>query len=131
MDNYVFARPDWQKHAACRGMMVADGAPNFFIPRGGDQVKMLSRSLRVCDDCKVSQDCLEYAVRLNIQVGVWGGTTAWERREIRRERGLNGVTEDDYFEDLRDEARQVNIDREMLRAALERQLATPQDEGSS
>jgi WhiB family transcriptional regulator, redox-sensing transcriptional regulator len=38
----------------------------------------------VCRRCTVRGPCLEYAVRYEIDVGVWGGLTARERRALHR-----------------------------------------------
>ena len=118
MDNYVFARPDWHKEAACRGMMQNSRDPRFFIPRGGDNALLAAKAKRVCEECGVVEECLDYAIRLNIEVGVWGATTGAERREIRKQRGIVG-TEDTYWEDLREAARLSSIDSIRLEARKE------------
>lgn len=117
MGNFVFARPDWHEHAACRGMMLSEDDPDFFIKRG-DQLQMLKRVRKVCEECTVVEECLDYALRMNISVGVWGGASANERRVIRKERGMSG-TEDTYFEDLMNEARRATIDRLTLQSRLD------------
>jgi WhiB family transcriptional regulator, redox-sensing transcriptional regulator len=38
----------------------------------------------VCRGCTVRGPCLEYAVRYEIDVGIWGGLTARERRALHR-----------------------------------------------
>jgi WhiB family transcriptional regulator, redox-sensing transcriptional regulator len=38
----------------------------------------------VCRRCAVRGPCLEYAVRFEIDVGIWGGLTARERRSLHR-----------------------------------------------
>jgi len=40
----------------------------------------------LCGDCPVRQECLEAALADESLVGLWGGTTELERREIRRGR---------------------------------------------
>lgn len=109
MDDYMFARPDWHKEAACRGMMQNKRDPRFFIRRGGDNALLVTRAKRVCETCTVVPECLDYAIRLNIEVGVWGATTGAERREIRKRLGITG-TEDTYWEDLREAARLSSVD---------------------
>lgn len=39
---------------------------------------------RFCSDCPVKQQCLEYALKVNVW-GIWGGTTPKERNAIRKE----------------------------------------------
>jgi len=41
---------------------------------------------RVCVDCPVRAECLEYALFHHIEHGVWGGTSERERRRITRRR---------------------------------------------
>lgn len=37
----------------------------------------------VCAGCPLRQPCLEFAL-MNGEVGIWGGTTEWDRRRLRR-----------------------------------------------
>ena len=112
MDDFAFSRPEWHKHAACRGMMVDPDKPNFFIPRG-DQVGMLKKVRKVCEGCPVIDDCLEFAIRMDIEQGVWGGKSARERKAIRRQRGL-GRGEDTWRIDLGVATSRAAADRELL-----------------
>ncbi len=63
---------DWKADAACRGMdseiFVADNGVN------DDYAK------QICAACRVSAKCLEYAVALREQWGIWGGLTGRERK---------------------------------------------------
>ena len=75
--------PAWMLDAACRGM-----DPDIFHPARGATL-ILRRALAVCAVCRVSQECLTYALDHNIDVGVWGGTTGESRRtELRRLRRI-------------------------------------------
>jgi hypothetical protein len=38
----------------------------------------------ICEVCPVRQECLEAALADPVLVGLWGGTTDAERRELRR-----------------------------------------------
>lgn len=68
----------WRRNAACYGL------PNeVFFPRRGQAVEPAKR---VCAQCDVSEDCLEFALANFIKVGVFGGKSERERRRIRRER---------------------------------------------
>lgn len=51
--------------------------PNFFPTNGGGVVT----AAKFCTDCPVRQECLEYALRENIEFGVWGGAS--ERARAR------------------------------------------------
>lgn len=69
-------RPEWMARTACRG---EDPAP-FFAERG----TRADVARAICATCPVHAACLRYALDDPDLVGVWGGTTARERREIRR-----------------------------------------------
>ena len=69
---------EWMLTAKCRGV-----DPVEFFPSDGSGV---DRAQRVCGDCPVRVDCLEYALSNRIEHGVWGGTSERERRRILRAR---------------------------------------------
>lgn len=110
--DFIFSRPKWQQEAACRGMMRVDDTPEFFIPRG-DQKQMLKRARAVCAECGVAEECLDFALRFNIEEGIWGGKSARQRRVMRGELGLTGSM-DTYGPDLSAAALQAQRDRERL-----------------
>lgn len=68
----------WVEQAACANI----GGDMFFPDQGGNT----SRPLSVCNRCPVIAECLTYALENDEQHGVWGGTTANDRRRIRSRR---------------------------------------------
>jgi WhiB family transcriptional regulator, redox-sensing transcriptional regulator len=66
--------------ARCR-----EHAPEVFFPSDGVGV---DAARRICADCPVRADCLEYALAYRIDHGVWGGASERERRRILRARRL-------------------------------------------
>jgi WhiB family redox-sensing transcriptional regulator len=68
----------WMMHARCRG-----AKPTTFFPSDGLGVEFAQR---LCTECEVRVDCLEYALRNRIEHGVWGGASERERRRILRRR---------------------------------------------
>lgn len=74
-------RPAWQASAACRGE-----DPAMFFPEKGDN-GTAARAKAICADCPVMAECLAFAVARthNEDVGVWGGMSTSERREIRKQ----------------------------------------------
>lgn len=65
---------EWQDSALC-----AETDPEAFFPEKGmpaDEPK------RVCRNCKVRAECLEYALEHGIRFGVWGGLSERERRRL-------------------------------------------------
>ena len=68
--------PTWMTQGSCRGH-----APETFFPSDGVGVL---RAQRICADCPVQLECLEYALAHNIEHGVWGGASERQRQRIRR-----------------------------------------------
>ena len=69
----------WRDDAACRG---AD--PDLFFPYRGDN-EASAAAVAVCARCTVRAECLEEALSRPELLGVWGGKTPAERRQIRRQ----------------------------------------------
>lgn len=78
---------EWASHPDrhCRGL-----DPNIFIVERGDH-KSLEAVRAICDGCPVKTECAEFAIDDASVIGVWGGLSAKERRNIRRQRAaING-----------------------------------------
>jgi WhiB family redox-sensing transcriptional regulator len=73
-------KADWTAQGKCRDM-----DPAIFFPSDGIGVQVAQR---ICVDCPVKVECLEYALADRIDHGVWGGTSERERRRILRQRRL-------------------------------------------
>ena len=73
----------WRDHALCR-----DTDPDLFFPVGttGNALVQIEHAKRVCDQCKVTAECLDFALATNQDSGIWGGLSEEERRVIRRRR---------------------------------------------
>lgn len=69
----------WRQRAACRGMDTS-----LFYAERGDLVS-IRLAKDVCDTCAVEAECLDVALGslVHSDIGVWGGTTPKERRQIR------------------------------------------------
>lgn len=73
---------DWQVRAACRWE-----DPEMFFPHSGGSGPNANRraranaqpALTVCARCPVTNECLEYALKLDNRFGVYGGKTERER----------------------------------------------------
>jgi len=70
----------WRDDALCREI-----GPAIFFPGTGHSVRPAKR---ICAQCEVRSNCLEFAVRSFVRDGVWGGCTRTDFERIRRERGL-------------------------------------------
>ncbi|MEM8904734.1 MAG: WhiB family transcriptional regulator [Actinomycetota bacterium] len=74
---------DWRDAGACR-----DTSPDLFFPVGttGPALDQIAAAKRVCGECDVSAECLEYALATNQDTGIWGGRSEEERRQMRKAR---------------------------------------------
>ena len=66
----------WADQAAC---LVAE--PDTFFPEKGGSTR---EAKRICNDCPVKAECLEYALENDERFGIWGGMSERERRKLRR-----------------------------------------------
>jgi WhiB family redox-sensing transcriptional regulator len=75
------APPEWVVDALC-----ASGEPEDWFPdtRRGPPTRATSKLARtLCHGCPVQRECFEYALTFGPTLeGVWGGTTAEERRAL-------------------------------------------------
>jgi WhiB family redox-sensing transcriptional regulator len=66
----------WMRQGKCR-----DYPTEMFYPtQGADYVT----AERICWQCPVREECLEYALDNNITYGIWGGESERSRRRLRR-----------------------------------------------
>lgn len=74
----LFARacPSWHDRAACKGSDVD------FTARGKTE---RARAFDICGRCPVRVDCLEWALDLDDDVAVLGGTDPAARRRMKRD----------------------------------------------
>jgi WhiB family redox-sensing transcriptional regulator len=72
---------DWRTGASCPGV-----DPDLFFPPGtaGARWAALEDVRRICNNCPVRQDCLDWAITAGVTDGVWGGLTPLERRAHAR-----------------------------------------------
>ena len=71
----------WRDDVACR-----DADSDLFFPVGttGPALRLIDEAKRICLACPARTQCLAWALDHGVTDGVWGGTTADERRSIRR-----------------------------------------------
>ena len=76
----------WVEQAACRGDDLS-----VWFARNRPQ-KQVTRILARCmTECPVQEECLEYAMKHNIEFGVWGGMSRRQREILARKGGLRVV----------------------------------------
>jgi WhiB family redox-sensing transcriptional regulator len=66
----------WQEDALC-----AQTDPEAFFPEKGGSTR---DAKRICAQCTVRAECLEYALKNDERFGIWGGLSERERRRMRR-----------------------------------------------
>lgn len=71
----------WRDRAAC-----LNESPELFFPIGtkGPAALQLIQAKQVCAACDVHNDCLQWALDLNVDEGVWGGLSEDERTALKR-----------------------------------------------
>jgi WhiB family redox-sensing transcriptional regulator len=67
---------DWQEDALCSAT-----DPEAFFPEKGGSTRAAKR---VCEECVVRAECLDYALTGDIRFGIWGGLSERERAKLRR-----------------------------------------------
>jgi WhiB family redox-sensing transcriptional regulator len=73
---------DWRALARC-----AEIDPDLWFAVGAREHKLAKK---VCRACPVRTECLEYAMDVPVDHGIWGGMTERERRRYRRLAGSAG-----------------------------------------
>jgi len=66
----------WQADALC-----TQTDPEAFFPEKGGSTR---DAKRICTECTVKTECLEYALANDERFGIWGGLSERERRKYRR-----------------------------------------------
>ena len=79
---------DWQERAAC-----AETDPEAFFPEKGTSTRP---GKRICNNCPVRTDCLDYALARPELHGIWGGKSAMELRKLRAARARLDAPADDH-----------------------------------
>ncbi len=66
----------WGDDAKC---LQAD--PDTFFPEKGGSTR---EAKRICMQCQVRDECLDYALENDERFGIWGGLSERERRRLKR-----------------------------------------------
>ena len=73
---------EWQRRAACRGPHASVFFPPPHFEKRDEKRRRELRAKSICASCTVREDCLQYALDIGEQHGVWGGLNEAERREL-------------------------------------------------
>jgi WhiB family redox-sensing transcriptional regulator len=74
---------DWQERALC-----AQTDPELWFPDKGGST---TPAKKICADCDVQAECLEFALDNAERYGIYGGKSERERRKMLHARDLGGV----------------------------------------
>jgi len=66
----------WHPDALC-----SQTDPEAFFPEKGGSTR---DAKRICAQCTVKSECLEYALKNDERFGIWGGLSERERRRLRK-----------------------------------------------
>jgi len=69
----------WFDLASCKGK---DNTMFFGNENGNVPSDVARKVKRICSECPVSFECLNFAIENEEQYGIWGGLTAKERKSI-------------------------------------------------
>jgi WhiB family redox-sensing transcriptional regulator len=70
----------WQTKAACRGPESYLFYPPTAPERRDEREEREQRAKSICVTCSVKRACLDHALRIREQHGIWGGLNEAERR---------------------------------------------------
>jgi WhiB family redox-sensing transcriptional regulator len=91
MDIHSFDANEWRQHANCKGI-----ATDIFYPERGCSIHDVNAAKAICNECPVIKQCLDYAIENYEIIGIWGGTSQFERRFMRRANRISNVVEMSY-----------------------------------
>ena len=76
------AASSWESRAACRGAESARFVPPLTPESARQRRDREATAKQICARCPVRADCLEYALRVQEPIGIWGGLNEPERRQL-------------------------------------------------
>jgi hypothetical protein len=70
----------------------------MFFPVGKAQIEDTKNLLKdMCHACPIYNDCLDYSLYVKVE-GIWAATSENDRRHLRKERGIVGITVNEEYE---------------------------------
>ena len=72
-------RSQWRERAACR---CPDPELFFPVSETGPSLLQILQAKQFCQACPVQWTCLTWALQNSVTDGIWGGSTASERRAL-------------------------------------------------
>jgi WhiB family redox-sensing transcriptional regulator len=81
----------WQVRAACRGPQAVVFFPPSYVERKDERNAREREAKSICRSCSVSEDCLDYAIRIREPHGIWGGMNENERKQLLDRRSASSA----------------------------------------
>ncbi len=69
----------WRERAACQ-----DAPTEWFFPEDPQRPNAYNEGRKVCNICPVSDACLNYALDMEEEFGLWGGMSPYQRQRYVR-----------------------------------------------
>ena len=73
--------------------------PELFFPVGEMKQELAATLKRICFNCPIMDDCLEYALHVKVS-GYWAGTNERERERLRRMFDIEAVRIDQQYKNM-------------------------------
>lgn len=73
--------------------------PELFFPVGEMKKEIADSLQRICMNCPIMDQCLEYALHVKVS-GYWAGTNEREREKLRRFFHINPVRIDQQYQNM-------------------------------
>jgi WhiB family transcriptional regulator, redox-sensing transcriptional regulator len=114
--------PDMER-ANCVGVDT-----DLFFPDSSVQEQSIVKAMtKMCHQCPIYFECLEYALAVKVD-GIWAGTTPAERKRLRKKRGITGIPIasqylDEYLLSQSQEAKNARASRARRTQATKERLA--------
>jgi WhiB family redox-sensing transcriptional regulator len=68
----------WREQAACNG----DADPDAWFASPLGEPERVARAADICRGCPVQENCLDFAVEIGADYGIWGGLDTVDRRDL-------------------------------------------------
>ncbi len=73
---------EWQLRAACKGPHSSVFFPPIHTEKRDEKRQRELLAKDICATCSVQSECLQYALDIQEQHGIWGGLNEIERRDL-------------------------------------------------
>ena len=75
----------WVSQANCRNLDPDTFFPGPWGPKA-ERLEKERAAKEICQDCRVKGKCLDYALSIRTEHGIWGGLNWEERKRVGRRR---------------------------------------------